>query len=153
MQDVFFSRSGNRRLSALATLLLFYAPMPQARRAASSPKRSTATALSNSCAVWLILLALSPFTAPFSVCEPGDVAITDTTSRHLPSPASGVNASLMDGAVVSDLPLSPVAAKIDAAATSMIRGNIAPLDATPAIAAPFIARPPSSAPPVLVLRV
>jgi hypothetical protein len=127
--------------------------MPQARPGAVSPIRSTTTVVSKSCAVWLILLALSPFTAPFSVCDPGDLAIADVAARHLPAPASGVDASLIDGAVIGDLPVSPMAAKIDAAAASIIDRAIDRLEVSPAIATPTTAPPRSATPPVLVLRV
>jgi hypothetical protein len=65
--------------------------------------------LARCCAAWIILLALSPFTAPFAVCQAGDLVAADTGSTgHRPS-TNDLGIWWNDGGVVADLPMTPMA--------------------------------------------
>jgi hypothetical protein len=108
--------------------------------------------LMKGCAAWLVLLAVSPFTAPFSVCQPSDLAIADIGPRHTPSPRSGFEAWWVEAGVTSDLPMTAMADKVAAVSTARAGQLTARLDTATVVARPSIA-PPRSASLPLVLRV
>ena len=74
--------------------------------------------LSKCCAAWIILLALSPFTAPFAVCQARDLVVADRRPIPDSSPTDGLGTWWIDGGVVADLPMTPVAEAIKAMSTS-----------------------------------
>jgi hypothetical protein len=125
--------------------------MPQARRAARPAARTTGV-LTKCCAVWLLLLASSPFTAPFSVCQTSDLMVGTTRSTRPPSPVNDVEEWWMDGGVVADLPIPPMADQIAAMSTAIV-SHFTPLAATMTCAHPLATEPQPSGRPVLVLRV
>jgi hypothetical protein len=93
--------------------------MPQARPA-GKPAARTTTVLRQCCAVWLVLLAVSPFTAPFSVCQTRDLVVAGTRSTRPLSPTNDLEQWWMDGGVVADLPIPPIAEQIVAMSTAIV---------------------------------
>jgi predicted acylesterase/phospholipase RssA len=87
---------------------------------------------------------MSPFTAPFSVCQTRDLVVADpdTRSTRPPSPANDVAEWWMDGGVVADLPIPPMAEKIAAMSTSIVH------DFTPGAATMTTFAPPLTMPPL-----
>ena len=111
-----------------------------------------ATVLRQCCAVWLVLLAVSPFTAPFSVCQPHDLVVAGTRSRPL-SPTNDVEEWWMDRGVVADLPIPPIVERIAAMSTANV-SHFTLLAATMAMSAtPLTLSPQPCDRTVLVLRV
>ena len=97
------------------------------------------------CAAWLILLVVSPFTAPFTVCELS--TLIRTVDRHGP-PANDLEQWFVNGGTVLDFPVTPVAGEFKLASlgtlgtadfVEMVRAT--PLDA-PGVPAIPVGRAP-----------
>jgi hypothetical protein len=103
--------------------------------------------------VWLALLTLSPFTAPFSVRQTSDLVVAATRSTRPLSPTNDVEAWWRDGGAVADLPIPPIAEQIAAMSTAIV-SHVSLLTATMATSATPVALSPQLCDrPVLVLRV
>ena len=103
-------------------------------------------------ATWLIVLTISPFTAPFMVCEMRAVIGPAADRRTIP--ANELDASLVDGRSTLDFPVAPAADEVKLASLAMLatvdfveRSPAAPLDVAPAPAIPI-----GRAPTLTVLR-
>jgi hypothetical protein len=105
-----------------------------------------------SLAAWLVVLAISPFTAPFKVCDMSAV-IGPTADRHS-RPANELEQWFVDGGASLDFPVAPAAGEVKVASLAML-GTVdfietapaAPLDAPPVPAIPI-----GRAPTLTVLR-
>jgi hypothetical protein len=102
---------------------------------------------------WLIVLAISPFTAPFMVCEMSAVIGPAADRRSIPAKELETW-RLVDGRSTLDLPVAPAAGEVKLASLAMLatvdfvaRVPDAPLDVPPAPAIPI-----GRAPTLTVLR-
>ena len=102
------------------------------------------------CAAWLILLVASPFTAPFTVCDLG--SLVRTVDR--PSMPLNVDEWFVDGGIVFDIPVTPVAGefKIASLATLGTADFVDTVPAAPHDTPPVSAIPIGRAPTLTVLR-
>jgi predicted acylesterase/phospholipase RssA len=75
-----------------------------------------------------------------------------TRSTRPPSPVNDIEEWWMDGGVVADLPIPPMADQIAAMSTAIV-GHFTALAATMTSAPPLATEPQPSGRPVLVLRV
>jgi len=103
--------------------------------------------------VWLILLAMSPVTAPFSVCSPSDLIVADASLAHTTSPGNGVGAVGLDQGVVSDLPVVPMAQKIAALSVAIVAVDTARGEAVASPYVPLVTLIRAAERPLVVLRV
>jgi hypothetical protein len=67
--------------------------------------------------VWIILLALTPFTQPFSVCHVSKVIESNAGPRHTPSDKDASETWLTQGAELGVEPTTPLASTISASAS------------------------------------
>ena len=107
--------------------------MPRARHLARPIGRSTV--LSRCCAAWIILLALSPFTAPFAVCQARDLVVADRGPIRPGLPSDDLGTWWIDGGGVADLPMTPMDEAIKEMSASGVSQVEAPLDPTRAASA------------------
>jgi hypothetical protein len=133
----------------LAAILLIRPPMTRAR---NHGKRLTARALSRFCAAWIVLLALSSSTTPFSVYRGSEIAGVSWHAQW-PRPYRHDYENLaLEGVAISIEPTVPVATTIGARATAVA----VDIDPSPAAEPPAAAQPAPLAPreaTILVLRV
>ena len=110
------------------------------------------TVLSRFCAAWIILLALSPFTAPFSVCHAHEITAVNPSTPRPMSRRDDYETWVMETVVLCVEPTTPLATTIadSSASTSGLDGTKAVTNFVPAVPAPIPSR--SGATP-LVLRV
>ena len=76
-------------------------------------------------AACLIVLALSPFTAPFAVCELRDLVAHPGAPVPPQSRSREFDQWFVDGACTLDLPLVPVAAEMKASAVTLALVDVA----------------------------
>jgi hypothetical protein len=88
------------------------------------------------CAAWLIVLAISPFTAPFIVCQ-SSFAIGQTVDGDR-MPANDLEEWFVNGGAMLDFPVAPVARELKLASLATLSTAdfvemawTAPLDAPP----------------------
>jgi hypothetical protein len=103
------------------------------------------------CAAWLIVLVVSPFTAPFTVCDLGTLIRTADRSQI---PANDLEEWFVDGGTVLDFPVTPVAGEFKTASLATLGTadfvEIVPAAALDASPVPVI--PIGRAPTLTVLR-
>ena len=93
--------------------------------------------LTRCCAAWLVVLTISPFTAPFMVCELSAV-IGQTIDRDA-KPANDLEEWFVNGAAMLDFPVAPAAGELKLASLRLLgRRSIEMVPATP-LAAPPVA--------------
>ena len=86
--------------------------------------------LSRCCAAWIILLVLSPCTAPFAVCQARDLVVADSDPIRSGLPSDDLGTWWIDGGGIADLPMTPMAEAIKEMSASGINQVEAPLDPT-----------------------
>ena len=103
-------------------------------------------------AAWLIVLTISPFTAPFMVCEMRVVIGSAADRGNMP--VNELETWLVDGRSTLDFPVAPAAGEVKLASLAMLatvdfaeRAPDAPLDFPPVPAVPI-----GRAPTLTVLR-
>ena len=111
------------------------------------------TVLSRFCAAWIILLAITPFTAPFSICHANEIMGVNPITQRPMSRKDDFEAWVMAGVDLGVEPTTPLATTIAAMSTSTAAG----LDGSTAITS-FVRTAPAPIPTrsgatPLVLRV
>ena len=108
--------------------------------------------LTKCCAAWLVVLTMSPFTAPFMVCELSAV-IGQTIDRDA-RPANDLEEWFVNGAAMLDFPVAPAAGELKLAsfATLGAADSVEMVPAAPLAAPPVPPIPLGRAPTLAVLR-
>ena len=108
--------------------------------------------LTKCCAAWLVVLTMSPFTAPFMVCELSAV-IGQTIDRDA-KPANDLDEWFVNGAAMLDFPVAPAAGelKLASCATLAAADSVEMVPTTRPAAPPIAPIPLGRAPTLAVLR-
>jgi len=109
--------------------------------------------LTKCCAAWLVVLTISPFTAPFMVCELSEV-IGQAIDRDA-RPVNELEEWFVNGAAMLDFPVAPAAGELKLAsfATLAAANSVEVAPAAPLAAPPVPPIPLGRAPTLAVLRV
>jgi len=138
----------------MATVAAVLLKDPSMSRARNRERRfRPPTLLSRFCAAWIILLALSPFRAPFSICHTNEITGVNPSTQRPMSRGDDFEAWVMQGVDLGVEPTTPLATTIAAMSASTAAGLGDTTDITnfgPIAPAPIPSR--SRATP-LVLRV